>query len=831
LSGKGLRPAWAAGVPAENRDEEAPQGNTAAGRPGTVVRPVAARKGGIGASGEPGPSRRPFPELLAPAGSPESYFAAVEAGADAVYLGFRKFSARERAENFTLEDYCRILPHARGRGVKIYLAMNALLTEAELPEAISLLHQVAPLSPDGVIVSDLGLLRIVRDFFPGIPIHVSTQAGCASLAAADRFARLGAQRVILERHLSLPEVRRIVSRARPGVEIFVHGALCYSYSGKCFFSSYLGGRSANRGECVQPCRRLYGHPGGEEAIFSTRDLSLMEILPELVPLGLAAMKIEGRMRSADYVAGVVSAYRTALDRIREGRPEEGVSEGLRILSATAGREPTLGIVGGADPARVVAGGSSGDVGRLLGPVIEDRDGWVYVRCDAPPSRGDRLRVQFRGEGSGRGFSALSLREAAGGFLVQVPFPVSPGDRVFRVGGGGRAELTRMAKREREALAPEGVRFRVAVGEDEVRVEASYGSARRQFAFRVSARGARTGEPLPPDAAERLRGAYRSDLPVGEISVEGGGGAVSWADVTGLFLKAARGFDKEFYLEGKRLRLAILPTLRVKGSRRETLPTVFFVGCTADQLSLLPRVPEVIPVVEFTKAAARDPAAACRGFRDRVHFRLPAPLLEDEAPFYRRTVREALEKGYRRWFAADVGHFELFAGRPRRELEIVSDHYLYAFNTGALAELSSLGASRMVLPVEADLHSLRAVGRYLHELGIAVAYAAVPLMISRLVPAGGVRDAEVRSPREERFFVRTGERGSTVLPAAPFSASGVLHEMRAAGIRDFFADLKGAPAGEIGSILSALFADREIPGTTPFNLFRGGPRTARAATEG
>lgn len=804
----------------------------AAGR-GTSARPVPARSGGIGASRGPGPSRRyPFPELLAPAGSPESYFAAVEAGADAVYLGFRKFSARERAENFTLEDYCRILPHARGRGVKIYLAMNALLTEAELPEAISLLHQVAPLSPDGVIVSDLGLLRIVRTYFPGIPIHVSTQAGCASLAAADRFARLGAERVILERHLSLSEVRGIVSRARPGVEIFVHGALCYSYSGKCFFSSYLGGRSANRGECVQPCRRLYGHAGGEEAIFSTRDLSLMEILPELVPMGFAALKIEGRMRSADYVAGVVSAYRTALDRIREGRPGEGVAEGLRILSATAGREPTPGILGGADPAQVVAGGSSGAVGRLLGPVVEHRDGWVYVRCDAPPSRGDRLRVQFRGEGSGRGFSALSLREAAGGFLVQVPFPVSSGDRVFRVGGGGRAELTRTARREREALVPDGVRFRVAVGEDAVRVEASYGSARRQFSFRVSATGVRTEEPLPPDAAERLRAAYRSDLPVGEISVEERGGAVSWPDVTDLFLKAARSFDKEFYLEGKRLRLAILPTLRVTGSRRETLPTVFFVGCTADQLPLLPRVPEVIPVVEFTKAAARDPAEAARGHRDRVHFRLPAPLLEDEAPFYRRTVRDAVEKGYRRWFVPDVGHFELFAGRHlRRDLEIVSDHYLYAFNTGALAELSALGASRMVLPVEADLPSLRAVGKYLHELGIAVAYAAVPLMISRLLPSGGVRDAMVRSPREERFLVRTGERGSTVLPSAPFSASGALHELRAAGIRDFFADLKGVPAGEIGPILSALFADREIPGTTPFNLFRGGPRTARAATEG
>jgi putative protease len=218
-------------------------------------------------------SNPPFPELLAPAGSVEAYFAAVSAGADAVYLGLQKFSARERAENFTLEELCRILPHARQRGVRVYLAMNTLLTEADLPEAIALLHQAAPLLPDAVIVQDLGLMRIVREFFPGIPLHVSTQAGCASAAAAGEFARLGAQRVILERHLMLEEVRQIAARSRVGVEIFVHGAMCYSYSGKCFFSSYLGGKSANRGACVQPCRRLYGHEGGEEAVFSTRDLS------------------------------------------------------------------------------------------------------------------------------------------------------------------------------------------------------------------------------------------------------------------------------------------------------------------------------------------------------------------------------------------------------------------------------------------------------------------------------------------------------------------------------------------------------------------------------
>ena len=763
-----------------------------------------------------------FPELLAPAGSVEAYFAAVSAGADAVYLGLQKFSARERAENFTLEELCRVLPHARQRGVRVYLAMNTVLTEVDLPEAIAMLHQAAPLLPDAVIVQDLGLLRIVREFFPGISLHVSTQAGCASAAAAGEFARLGAERVILERHLRLEEVRQIVARSRVDVEIFVHGAMCYSYSGKCFFSSYLGGKSGNRGACVQPCRRLYGHEGGEEAVFSTRDLSLIDLLPELVPLGFAAFKIEGRMRSAEYVAGVVSAYRTALDLIRSGKPAEGVAEGRKILSEVIGREETRGLTGGASPGEVVAGGSTGNVGELLGAIREVRDGWAFLPGEVPVSRGDRLRVQFQSDGSGKGFTALSMRADPRGFYVTVPFLVSPGDLLFRVGGGGRAEITRQARKEMDAIRPEGARFHVVVGEAVVAVEAAYGRMKHSFSFRVSGGRDPAGSRLPPDAEGRLAAVYHCDLPLGEIRVEGHGAGVSWPDVEALFVKAARKFDKDFYLAGKELRLSILPALRVTGNRQEKIPAVFFTGCRADQLAHLPAGEEIVPVVEFSRGLARDPSPAGRGaFRNRAYLRLPAPFLEADAAFLRRTVKEAVRKGHRRWVVSDVGHFGLFSGFDlRREVTLISDSYLYAFNMGALSVLSRMGASRMVLPIEAPLSSLRAVGKYLHGLGIAVAYASIPLMISRLVPAGGVRGGEVVSPRAERFTVEVDERGSTLRPVRPFSASGALHEIRAAGIQDFYVDVRDVPPQEIGSIFTALREDREIPDASTFNLFRG-----------
>lgn len=787
-------------------------------------------------SGEPGkgprrppPSRGPiprlprpaFPELLAPAGSAEAYYAAVDAGADAVYLGLGKFNARERAENFNLADLCRIRPHARARGVRLYVAMNTLLTEADLPEAIGLLHQVAPLSPDAIIVADLGLVRILHEFFPRIPVHMSTQAGCASAEAAEEFARLGASRVILERHLRKEEIARIASRSPVGVEVFVHGSMCYSYSGKCFFSSYLGGKSGNRGACVQPCRRLYGHGGEPEAIFSTRDLSLLPHLPDLVPLGIAALKIEGRMRGAEYVAGVVSAYRTALDGIRAGKPAEAVAEGARILSQVIGRETTPGLPGGAAPGEVATGGGSGNVGELVGAVTRVEDGWAFVPGAGGVTPGDRLRAQFREDGAGRGFSAVDLRGGEGGLRVKVPFPVSPGDLLFRVGGAGRAEFTRRARKEMESTPSEGARFLVTVSPGTVVVKASYGNVQRVFAYRISGPPGGPAGTVPPDGERRLSEAYRGDLPLAGVRVEIHGGPGAWGDVRSLFLQAARQFDREFYLDGKRMRVEILPTLRVSGSRPEEGPgTVIFAGCRPEQLPHLPKTPEIVPVVEYTRSLARDPSPAMRIVRPGGFLRLPSPMLESDAAFLRRTVTDAIRKGFTRWVVSDAGHFRLFAPAPlRRQVTLISDHSLYAFNMGALAALSRMGAARMILPVEATLPALRDVGKFLYGLGIAVAYGSVPLMTSRLLPAGGVRGGQVESPREERFHVTADEHGSVVLPAEPFSASGSLHVLREAGIRDFFADLRGVGAAEIPGVLSDLFADRVIPGTSTFNLLR------------
>ena len=260
----------------------------------------------------------PLPELLAPAGSPEALYAAVSAGADAVYLGGRH-SARAFAKNFDEEALGDAVAYAHLRGVKIYLALNTLLFDRELPEVLSYAARVAALGIDAAIVADTGLMRLLRRHLPELPLHASTQAFIHNTATADYYAAQGATRVVAARELSRDALRRMVDCSAAEVEVFLHGALCVSHSGQCLFSSLVGGRSGNRGECAQPCRLPYagGYP------LSLSDLSLARHIPDLIASGVASLKIEGRMKSPSYVAGVTGIYRRLLD---EGRPATAAEE-------------------------------------------------------------------------------------------------------------------------------------------------------------------------------------------------------------------------------------------------------------------------------------------------------------------------------------------------------------------------------------------------------------------------------------------------------------------------------------------------------------------------
>ncbi|MCD8364139.1 MAG: U32 family peptidase [Lachnospiraceae bacterium] len=275
-------------------------------------------------------------EILAPAGSMESLRAAVNAGADAVYMGGGRFGARAYAQNPDPDGLLAAIDYAHSYGVRFYLTVNTLLKDRELErELFPYLKPLYECGVDAVLVQDLGVLCALREWFPDLPLHASTQMTLCGASGLRFLQKLGVQRAVLSRELSLGEIRRIHEQCDLELECFVHGALCYCYSGQCLFSSLLGGRSGNRGRCAQPCRLLYDaldtegklrSRKGEQALLSPKDICAIDLIPQMAEAGVSSLKIEGRMKRPEYVAGVTRIYRKYADRYLERG-----AEGYRVL--------------------------------------------------------------------------------------------------------------------------------------------------------------------------------------------------------------------------------------------------------------------------------------------------------------------------------------------------------------------------------------------------------------------------------------------------------------------------------------------------------------------
>lgn len=283
-------------------------------------------------------------ELLAPAGSYDSLKAAVGAGADAVYLGGARFGARAYADNFEEKELCEAIGYAHLHGCDLYLTVNTLLKDEELEELGAYLRPYYESGLDGVIVQDFGVLSYIREYFPDLPVHASTQMTVLGPGGAAFLKEQGAVRIVTARELSLEEIQRIHSSVDIEIESFIHGALCYCYSGQCLLSSMLGGRSGNRGRCAQPCRLPYQAKAGERTLnrqgetylLSPKDMCTVELLPRILEAGVSSLKIEGRMKRPEYTAGVVEIYRKYLDYYLEHG-----KEGYRVLSEDLSRLKSL----------------------------------------------------------------------------------------------------------------------------------------------------------------------------------------------------------------------------------------------------------------------------------------------------------------------------------------------------------------------------------------------------------------------------------------------------------------------------------------------------------
>ncbi|MDR4509078.1 MAG: U32 family peptidase [Candidatus Brocadiaceae bacterium] len=348
------------------------------------------------------PSHKEKPELLSPAGTMECFFAAIENGADAVYFGLKHFSARAGAQNFTLEEASRAIAYAHERSVNVYIALNTLCKTRELARITNYLVELEDLQPDALIIQDLGLLHLIETQFSDFQLHASTQMAIHNLSGAIQLKEMGFQRVVLARELSIDEIRKITLSAPLEIEVFIHGALCYSYSGLCLFSSMMGGRSANRGLCAQPCRKFYTTQEGHEGhLFSMKDLQTLLYGKELINAGIHSLKIEGRMKSSTYVAVVTNAYRMAIDGKLDD-PEEVIHRVQTVFSRETTHAYPFGNQFKAETKQhkkeqqniscLINPSYPANIGACAGEVLSANKGYLTIRADAKIGVRDLLQI-------------------------------------------------------------------------------------------------------------------------------------------------------------------------------------------------------------------------------------------------------------------------------------------------------------------------------------------------------------------------------------------------------------------------------------------------------
>lgn len=394
-----------------------------------------------------------IPELIAPAGDMERLETALHFGADAVYLSGKQFSLRTFSKNFTLPELAEAVRRVHDRGKRAYLAVNGFVRNRDISLLRSFVEAVAPMGFDAVIVSDPGVFALCREEMPATPLHLSTQANTTNVISARHWFDQGVRRIIPARELSLEEIREIKEATDGEIEVFIHGALCMAYSGRCLLSLYLAGRDANQGLCAQACRWRYAlveekRPGlylpieeDEQGayILNSKDLCLLGLLPELIRSGVDGLKIEGRRKGIHYLAAVIKAYRWAMDLYRENPADYELPEVCwEEIRKVSNRDYTSGFLNGEEDSSIFLGEDRPNQTCTLAGVILDRgeDGWAHVEIRGRIMVGDTLEQM--GESLPNPIFSLSAmktlehaecREAHEGDRVKVQLPARarPGD--------------------------------------------------------------------------------------------------------------------------------------------------------------------------------------------------------------------------------------------------------------------------------------------------------------------------------------------------------------------------------------------------------------------
>ncbi len=792
------------------------------------------------------------PEILAPAGSLESFFAAMEKGADAVYAGLQDFSARARARNFTLAQMERMLAYAHARDRRIYVTLNTLVKEKELPQLVDTLAALTTMRADGVIVQDMAVARLVHRHFPSLPLHASTQMTIHNTPGVKMLQEFGFQRAVLARELALDEIAAIASATPVEIEVFVHGALCFSISGQCFFSSYLGGHSGNRGRCAQPCRRLYEHRGKQGHFFSTNDLSAIDMLPDLVSAGVKSLKIEGRMKSAEYVASVVEAYRLVLDA-RESERKEALKEAKEILKYSFGRTPTKGFLSSQQPDDIANPWQKGGTGRFVGQIKTLKGKRLTFETRDPLHVGDRLRAQPKSDMAGQAWTVRELfqngrkaMEAKAGSMVEVetPFSFTVGDSIYKVSSREAFTMSDSAcQRRLDSIQGDRLPCRLRMellhsalkdhlgsegeGASELRIQADVSGTSHTFSFPLGPlESARSGDMQAVllgqfskcgDTSFRLESLEAPDFPAVLIPMS------VFKDLRRQFYQQLR--EAVFNDSREQVSLARTAALRDINLHRIVRPQAEALVVVVDQpkdwrfplqngadsvLLTLSRA----AIHQFTVTIPR-----MKGSEARVIWQIPFMLFDRDIPLYQDAILQLYRTGFRRFEASNLSHFDLLRGLEG--LHISTWHRCFSLNSQALAAWKELGAESATLYIEDDalnLAELLASGITIERR--LIVYAPLPVMTTKIRIKDVHNNIPLHSDRGEGYSVATRDGLQSISATTPFSLTGRHSELLRMGGCSFLIDLRQAPREKWNEIMTAFRSGRDIAGTTEFNYATG-----------
>ncbi|HAU29945.1 MAG TPA: hypothetical protein DCW68_07570 [Rhodospirillaceae bacterium] len=791
------------------------------------------------------------PELLAPAGSPESAYAAFSHGADAIYLGLSRFSARADATNFTREALSESIgfAHAQEKPRKVYVAVNTLVQDAELPDLLPMLEMLEDLRADAVIVQDMGVARIIRQHFPGLALHASTQMAIHNREGAMAAMALGISRVVLARELTLPELSDIAQNSGVETEAFIHGALCYSMSGLCLYSSFATGRSANRGSCAYPCRDQFsgeGLPSGH--IFSMKDMALDGDVAKLAEAGITSLKIEGRKKGPLYTAAVTDYYRNILDGTAS--PKELAEKAWRIKTIFSRNQTRLYLENRRAKNVVsphVVGPMGGELGRVAAIVNAQGRTWLRFIPTHAIERHDGLQIPLPGEEKPFGFAVMDMRlkgksvfNAPAGQVVELALPA--GAPTLAESMPVYVSSSQAAQKAYPFPIPRPGAFRSRMPVS-IRLSLTHGriDAEALLADGSAASLSVVGDLPPAQTPEGMETACRKafekcgDTP---FSLE----TLSFLNPDGLFVPAAQLNDI------RRRLLAELEEAHAK-NRAETRAAVL-AGLGATQPETLPASPGyllsvdnaadlqdfeeadregvseiLLPLDSATPETLQTMAHAWPNATLRIS--LPTLCRAWETQAIQKHVESLIAAGQTRWDIQNLWGWEML--HEKAGLDLSAGWPLYALNTAAVSSLMEMGFSRITLSPEDSQENARTLlARFPGRIALPV-YMTPPLFISETCPVpasgascpsgckGGISDLRSRHGNDLRL-IRKGCRSfvcSVQSRCVIESLAGLPPLLRLA---DF--TLSGKTPAEIVQVWRLLRRGKAPKGTTLWNWKRG-----------